>query len=75
MFVSLHRSTMEKVMFPATPTVDGSRIGTISPMPPSGAYSGNLPEQMDHAAVENSKKMFLQSWSEYIETIKKSTVS
>ena len=52
---------MEKVMFPATPTVDGSRIGTISPMPPSGAYSGNLPEQMDHAAVENSKKMFLQS--------------
>jgi len=65
---------MEKMMFPATPTVDGSRIGTISPMPPSGAYnSNNLPEQMDQVAVEKSKKSFLQSWSEYIETIKKST--
>jgi len=43
-------------------------------MPPSGAYnSNNLPEQMDQVAVENAKKSFLQSWSEYIETIKKST--
>jgi hypothetical protein len=50
------------------------RIGTISPMPPSGAYhSNNLPEQMDQVAVENAKKSFLQSWSEYIETTKKST--
>ena len=64
---------MEKMMFPVTPTVDGSRIGTISPMPPSGAFSNNVPEQMDQVAVENAKKTFLQSWSEYIETIKKST--
>lgn len=28
---------------------------------------------MDQVAVENAKKSFLQSWSEYIETIKKST--
>lgn len=44
-----------------------------SPVPNRMETSLQAYPEMDHVAVESSKKNFLHTWSEYIENLKKAT--